>query len=221
MILPHYFYLTASTDIWLYFLDRRYATLDSRIVDIGSGVGKSAVALRDLDYAGDRFRGLYQGFDVDPEMVQWCQENFPSDRFKFELVDMYTKVYNPRGSLGAKPRLNCEDASVDFVFSQSLFSHLLEKDIRHYIGESFRVLRPGGAMLMTFFCLDDLERLQLIGGRWTFRHRLGPSYVEDENFPESAVAYRKAWILEAARSCGFSHARVILPAYQSTLECIK
>jgi hypothetical protein len=74
---------------------------------------------------------------------------------------------------------------------------------------------------MTFFCMEDLEKLQLLVGRWSFDHRIGAAYVEDKNFPESAVAYSKGWILEVARSCGFSHARVVLPNYQSTLECIK
>ena len=218
---PHYYYLTTSVHTWLYFFYRGFATVDSHIVDIGSGVGKHAVALRDFNYMdNERFRGLYHGFDVDPEMVGWCQGHFPPAHFRFTLLDMHSKVYNPRGSKN-KPMLRCEDGSIDVVFSQSLFSHLLEEDIRHYMAESFRVLKLGGVMSMTFFCINDLERLQLLGRRWSFRHRIGPAYVEDKNFPESAVAYRKEWILEVARSYGFSDARVILPAKQSTLECVK
>jgi len=222
VLFPHYYYLTMSFQLWLYFFHRGYATLDSYIVDIGSGIGKSAVALRDFNYMGnERFRGLYHGFDVDPEMVRWCQEHFPADHFEFTLLDMHNKLYNPQGSIENMPSLSCRDGSVDLVFSQSLFSHLLEENIRYYISEGFRVLKPGGVMSMTFFCLDDLEKLQLLGGRWTFRHRLGAAYVEDEYFPESAVAYRTKWMLEVAKNSGFSHARVVLPAYQSTLECIK
>ena len=218
---PHHYYLTAAYPIWMYLFSRGLASLDSRIVDIGSGVGKSAVALRDFDYLGQRFQGHYHGFDIDPGMVAWCRENFPADRFRFTCLDMNSSVYNPEGSVGNRPRLEYEDGGADLVLSQSLFSHLLEDDIRHYLRESRRVLRPGGVMSMTFFCLDDLERLGLLGGRWTFQHPLGAALVESSKYPESAVAYQREWMLGAAREAGFSSAAVILPATQSTLEGVR
>jgi SAM-dependent methyltransferase len=218
---PQHYYLTASYNIWMYFFARGFARLDSRIVDIGSGVGKSAVALRDFVYVTERFTGHYHGIDVDPAMVEWSREHFDPERFRFSLVDMASSVYRPNGSGGAKPRLDCADGSVDLVFSQSLFSHLLEDDIRHYLAESCRILRPGGRMLMTFFCLDDLEEQGLLGERWTFRHSRGAARVENDRFPESAVAYRRAFMLEEARRAGFSEARIILPWYQSTIECVR
>jgi SAM-dependent methyltransferase len=218
IIFPHYQYLTLSVAVWLYFFRKGFATLDSRIVEIGSGVGRSVVALRDFsDEGGEKFHGSYHGFDIDPEMVRWCQEHFPADNFRFTLLDMHSTIYNPRGSLGNRPHLDVADNSVDLVYSFSLFTHLLEEEVRHYISESFRILRPCGVMSMTFFCLDDLEQMQLLGGRWTFSHRIGSAYVQDKAFPESAVAYRKAWILELARSFGFSHLRVV-PGAQSVLQ---
>ena len=220
ILVPHYNYLTNSVPMWMYFFSKGFATLDSRIVEIGSGVGRSVLPLRRLEYAGERFQGLYHGFDVDSEMVQWCREHFPPDHFRFTTLDMQSKVYNPYGSVGAKPRLDCEDNSIDLVFSASLFTHLLEEDLRHYVSESFRLLKPGRVMSMSFFCLEHLEQKRLLGGRWTFRHRIGNAYVESRSFPESAVAYRKEWILEVARSCGFSHARVV-PNVQSVLEATK
>ena len=54
-------------------------------------------------------------------------------------------------------------------------------------------------MYMTFFCIDDVE----LGRRWTFRHRHGNAYVENARFPEAAVAYKKAFLLEVAKTCGF------------------
>jgi SAM-dependent methyltransferase len=220
ILFPHYYYLTESAPSWMYFFANRYAGLDSIIVDIGSGVGRSAVGLRDGGYMGEPFRGRYLGFDVDPEMVAWCRAHFPADRFSFTRVDMASTVYNPAGS-ATRPRLECPDGTADLVFSQSLFSHLLEADLRHYLAESQRMLKPGGWMLMTFFCLEDLERLGLLDGRWTFRHPVGPARVENPRYPESAVAYSRSWMIEAARSVGFSEADVILPSHQSTIACRK
>jgi len=74
---------------------------------------------------------------------------------------------------------------------------------------------------MTFFCLDDLEGRGLMEGRWTFSHPLGPARVENPRYPESAVAYTRPWMIEAARSAGFAEADVILPNYQSTIACRK
>ena len=76
-------------------------------------------------------------------------------------------------------------------------------------------------MLMTFFCLEDLDRLGLMEGRWTFRHRVGPARVENERYPEGAVAYGRDWMIEAARAAGFAEADVRLPSYQSTIACRK
>jgi len=221
ILFPHYWYLTASAPLWMYYFANRYAGLDSTIVDIGSGAGRSAVGLRDFEYLGERFRGRYLGFDVDPEMIGWCQAHFPVDRFSFMTVDMASTVYNPAGSASSRPRLDCPDGTADLVYSQSLFSHLLEEGVRHYLSESHRMLKPGGWMLMTFFCLDDLERLGLMGGRWTFSHSVGAARVENADYPESAVGYTRSWMVQAAQSAGFAEANVSLPNFQSTIVCRK
>ncbi|CAA9311266.1 MAG: hypothetical protein AVDCRST_MAG68-1234 [uncultured Gemmatimonadetes bacterium] len=218
---PHDYYLTSSGNTWMYFFATGAARLDSTIVDIGSGVGRTAVALRDFHYHGVKFTGTYHGFDVDRDMVEWCSRNFPGDRFRFHWVDAGSTVYNPGGVRDLHPALSVESGSVDLVYSHSLFSHLLEDDIQAYLAEGYRVLRPGGVLLMTFFCLEDMEELQLLGGRWTFRHTVGAARVENQKYPESAVAYPREWMMEAARRQGFSSVEVILPAHQSTLRCVK
>jgi SAM-dependent methyltransferase len=217
---PHDYYLTSGFNTWMYHFATGVAKLDSNIVDIGSGSGKGAVALRDFHYNGVRYTGTYYGFDIDRAMVDWCNENFPREHFRFTWLDVGSTVYNPTGKKET-PRLDVPDGTVDLVYSHSLFSHLLEADIENYLAESFRMLRPGGTTLMSFFCLDDLEALGLLGGRWTFRHTLGAARVENEKYPESAVAYRKEWIVDLARRQGFSAVDVILPQHQSTLRCVK
>lgn len=219
---PYFFYLTKGVNFWLYAFAQGWAKLDSRIVDLGSGCGKTAVALQDFEYMGERFRGKYFGFDVDADMVRWCQQNFDPEHFSFRAVDMFSAVYNPGGASVAKVHLEgCDDNAIDLVISQSLFSHLLESDVRAYVKEAARVLRPGGIMAMTFFCMDDLRAQKLLGGRWTFEHRRGAAYVENERYPEAAVAYDKGWMEQVCREAGFSEIQTILPAYQSTVLCVK
>ncbi len=219
---PHYWYLTSSFGMWMYYLSNGYVRLDSTIVDIGSGSGRSAAGLRDCEYHGVGFTGHYFGFDVDKDMVAWCSKNFPADRFTFKAVESRNKVYSPDAK-EEMPSLDIGEqiGNADLVFSQSLFTHLLEQDLKHYIAESFRVLKPGGVMAMTFFCLEDLKDQGLIGGRWTFRHRMGAAYVENEDFPEAAVAYERDWILSACKEAGFSEVSTPLPSFQTTLIAVK
>ncbi len=222
ILFPHFYYATAAHKIWEYFFSAGLARLDSRIVDIGCGCGKSAAILRDFQYAETRFSGHYYGFDIDREQVEWCECHFPAEHFTFRAVDGKSVVYP---SSGEKPQQRilsaCADEDIDLVFSQSLFSHLLEDDLKRYLSESYRVLRPGGAMCMTFFCVEDLRDLGLLGRRWSFEHQVGAARVENAAYPEAAVAYEKDVILAFAKSAGFSSPQVILPTYQSSLLCIK
>lgn len=219
---PYFFYLTHGVNFWLYAFAQGWANLNSRIVDIGSGCGKSAVALRDFEYMGQRFQGQYFGFDVDADMIRWCQQNFDPRHFSFRSVDSFSAVYNPNAPSQTPVRLEgCTDGSIDLVMSQSLFSHVLEPELRAYVKESARVLRSGGIMAMTFFCMDDLGKLKLLGGRWNFGHRRDAAYIENERYPEAAVAYDRAWMEQVCRDAGFNQVQTILPAYQSTIFCVK
>jgi len=222
ILFPQLYYATAGHRIWEYFFSQGLAKLDSHIVDIGCGCGKSAAVLRDFSYGDARFSGHYYGFDIDPALVDWCRTHFPADRFTFSLVDGTSNLYPSSGKSGQTSSLaGCGDATIDFVFSQSLFSHLLEQELTNYIRESFRVLKTGGSMCMTFFCLEDVRALGLPGNRWTFRHTMGSAYVENLAFPEAAVAYQKQFILDLAKSIGFPNVEVVLPSYQSSLLCRK
>jgi len=222
ILFPHFYYATAAHSVWEYFFSHDLARLDSRIVDIGCGCGKSAVTLRDFRYADARFTGHYYGFDIDREQVEWCRRHFPPEHFTFCTVDGRSAVYSGSGRVArGKVLAACTDESMDLVFSQSLFSHLLEEDLERYLRESYRVLRPGGAMCMTFFCMEDLQQLGLLGTRWSFGNRMGRARVENAAFPEAAVAYERADMVDAAKSAGFLFPRVILPSYQSSLLCIK
>lgn len=222
IVAPHFYYLTAGANFWLYAFAQGWANLGSRMIDIGSGCGKGAATLRDFEWMQERFQGHYYGFDVDPEMVRWCQQNFDPAHFTFKTVGMFSAVYSPQAAQNAEVRLEgCDTGSIDLVLSHSLFSHLLEKDLATYVRESARVLRPGGVMAMTFFCMDDLRSLNLLGDRWTFKHRQGNAYVENLRYPEAAVAYDRSWIEQLCREAGFSQVEVRLPNSQSTLVCVR
>jgi len=83
--------------------------------------------------------------------------------------------------------------------------------------ESYRILRTNGVMFMTFFCIEHVE----LGGRWTFRHRRGRAYIESAQYPEAAVAYHEAFVIDLAKKCGFREVTVAPKKGQSELVALK
>lgn len=108
-------------------------------------------------------------------------------------------------------------ASQDFLFANSLFSHLLEGDFIAYLRESARVLRPGGWMHFSAFCLEHVDKSP--GSRWSFQHQDGHAHVEDRRYPEAAVAYTLAWLRDQSLAAGFSSFEALPSTTQTMIRC--
>jgi SAM-dependent methyltransferase len=103
------------------------------------------------------------GCDIDPRMVAWCRENLG-------FADLAVTAL--------EPPLPYEDASLDLVYAFSVFTHLSEELQRAWMGESARVLRPGG-----FFLLSTL------GDRYASLDRLSPDELSRFRAGELVVLY--------------------------------
>ena len=126
----------------------RFLTRKSNVLDIGCGCGKTA---RTLLYHPNV--NNYVGFDAIRENIEWCRRTIAplsDDRFKFHHFDVYSRAYNPRGKLrGTEVIFPADDNAIDFAFAASVFTHLLEEDARHYLGEVRRSLAPDGVFLVS------------------------------------------------------------------------
>lgn len=161
-----------------------------RVLDMGCGIGRMAIPL--MPFLGD---GSYAGFDVGREMIGWCQRNITLQRpnFEFTWAPIYNRKYNPFGRVaGNEFRFPYPDSSFDFAFAISLFTHLLRDEVRHYLAETARVLRPGGTCLLTFFLLTPEAEREIAAGRaaFDFRYGIDGGSTIDPHQPEEAVAYR-------------------------------
>lgn len=215
-------YKLASLNFWMYCLSEKIVNLESNIVDIGVGCGRFAHPLRDMEFLGKRYTGHYTGIDIDDDLLTWCKANFDSERFSFHHSNHTSKSYvNQNGEEASYTRLPPEDGTTDLVFSTSLYSHLLEAEVRNYSEEAFRVLKPGGMMMMSVFCLDHPP--PTYGNRHTFSHQMGNAYVESLAQPEAAVAYREAFLIELCKEIGFKTAeiRTAPGLWQPRLTCVK
>src|SRR3954452_19621484 len=176
---------------------------DSRVLDVGSGIGRIARPLtRFLDE-----RGSYEGFDVNPVGVGWCQTRYP-ERFGFTLADLFNARYQPHGRhRAAEYRFPYDDDAFDVAIASSVLTHLLEDEAAHYLSEIARVLKPGGRALVTFFLLDDESRAAIRDRRAALGFLSPEAHVAvlRDDLPEEAVAYDEAWVREHARVTAVHH----------------
>ena len=198
----HVNFIRDGNEVWLTFLSRRYCASNSDVVELGCGCGRLARPLRDPPWS-PWFEGTYVGVDIDNEMIEYCRNNFSAERFEFILSphksSTYSANYSCTTSNTAFDLAIAASHSKDFVYSVSLYTHLLEEEALDYLRETYRLLRPDGIMYMNFFCIEHVE----LGRRWTFQHRCGNAYVESARYPEAAVAYHEAFMTEAVTNCGF------------------
>lgn len=170
---------------------------NEKVLDVGCGCGRIAVPLTKY-LSGE---GCYEGFDIIPEQVKWCQKNItPSyPNFHFQLANIYNEMYNQRGKYEASSyKFPYADETFDFVYLTSVFTHLLPEDMEHYLSEIARLLKNDGRCFITFFLLNK-ESLQLIKakkGNRDFKFDFGEYRIENKDIPEAAVAYDEIFIKE-------------------------
>ena len=140
-----------------YFLIQRARLQPSAtILDLGCGNGSVARAL--TSYLSPA--GRYEGLDIHAGSVAWLREHYaPFANFNFAHIDVYNKMYNPSGRTpGREYNLPFADGHFDLVLLKSVFTHMVPTDVRRYLGEIGRVLKPGGCSVITFFLLNAESR---------------------------------------------------------------
>jgi SAM-dependent methyltransferase/predicted O-methyltransferase YrrM len=173
------------------------------VLDVGCGSGRMALPL--TGYLNRE--GCYAGFDVAREAIAWCTENISGSHpnFDFRVADVKSQKYNPKGKY--KPsdfRFPYPDGSFDVVLVASVFTYMLAPDVKHYMYEIVRVLKPGGRSLITFFLLDEeSSALSKEGKGWIkFEHEMQGARTPDVENPEAAIAYPEASVRDLYRECG-------------------
>jgi ubiquinone/menaquinone biosynthesis C-methylase UbiE len=168
------------------------------VLDIGCGTGVMAFEfMRTLSRVG-----RYVGFDVNDAAVEWCRAAFSTDsRFTFELAD----VSSPYGAGHPKNayRFPLADEAASLILAKSVFTHLLEQDVRHYLREIRRTLQPGRTAVVTAFLFARGSRTDRgVSPIFAFGDREGLVRWRWRARPESAVAYERDHFVEMIRDAG-------------------
>jgi ubiquinone/menaquinone biosynthesis C-methylase UbiE len=158
-----------------------------RVLDIGCGVGRFAVAL--AGYLDER--GSYVGIDTHAPSIRLCRKYIGRklDRFRFKRV--------PFGE-AATLRFPFRSASFDFAFSNSLFTHLKPEIAENYLLEIGRVLRPKGRAFNTMFLLND-DSVALLDANSSTHEKTYPfgdgrARVKQPERPQGWIAHQEGFI---------------------------
>ena len=101
--------------------------------------------------------------------------------------------YNPRGKQNMT-RLPLQNRTFDILYLYSVFSHLEIEDIRFYMKEFQRLLKPTGKIFLTGFIEENVPEVSINP----------PNYIMDwGNSPLHCVRYNKEYLTNIFRGNGY------------------
>lgn len=137
-----------------------------RVLDLGAGLGELTVWLAQRGAAAE-------GIDLGPNLVAAAQ-----DVAALNGVDA-------RFHVGSITELPFEDGSFDLVVGMSILHHLSEQDVARAAAEAYRVLTPGGRLIV-FEPIEDSPTFDLV-------QNLVPRNRPGQPHHRPSILQRRAW----------------------------
>jgi SAM-dependent methyltransferase len=179
---------------------------DSSVMEIGCGVGRTALFLS--EYLEN---GTYLGWDIDKKSIEIASALPKLNRpgFNFEYVNYQNELYNREGT---KSNMDFpgKDQSLDVVFLVSVFTHMYPEDITLYLKEIAKKLRNGGSCLFSTFLLDNGP-----GNTLTFHHEFENYYINRLDIPLQAIGFKRVQLEEIVRPSDLKMERIIKGNWRS------
>jgi SAM-dependent methyltransferase len=183
-------------------IDKLGCNRDSRVVDIGCGVGRVAIGL--LEELG---QVQYHGLDASSRYVRWCRRHIerlhPS--FRFIHVDVENERYNPKGRrLTEDFAFPLPGGQADIVMAWGLFTNMAPEDMRIYVREISRIAASGARVLLTLFVEERVPAVTINPDNYVEYKCSGPLHVVryEREFLFSIFAEHGLTVYEFAHHAG-------------------
>ena len=191
---------------------------DSKVLDVGSGIGRTAVALK--TFLSDE--GTYNGFDVVEKGVLWCQNNISAshNNFAFKYVPLSNDLYSLTKEKADVFTFPYENASFDTVFLFSVFTHMQLLEVQNYLNEIQRVLKVGGECLATFFIYNEKEEVTIADKnyKFPFPYKKQGFRLMNEKVPSANIAFSEEKLREMAKVSNLSVVKKVNGTWKDTPE---
>lgn len=182
---------------------------DATVLEIGCGIGRDAIPMTQI--LSPVSGGRYVGVDIIGRSIEWCQDNISQKHSNFQFIhyDVKDQLHNPNGTTTTKQiYLPLSDKSVDLVILWSVFTHMFEPDILHYLSEFRRVLKDRGLVFFSCFIVDERILATIRQSAPTpyalrFETQYGQGcWINDPQHPAGAVAYDDATLRRLVANAG-------------------
>jgi len=171
---------------------------ETRLLDLGSGYGRLLAGI--IISIGNDFVGSYTGMDILKRHVLWCQGSYGKyfpDRVKFVHLDVFNARYNPTGSISpSNLTIPAELSTYSFISLFSVFTHMHEEDILHYLCELQRILRPGGIVVATVFLYNSERLKRAIDTGYGALVYNNHTRIKSAKDPLFAIVFEESWFSE-------------------------
>lgn len=188
---------------WLeHFIQKGQLAPDHHVLDVGSGIGRMAIPL--TTYLNPQAK--YEGFDVVKLGVDWCQKNISSQypNFRFQYIPLDNDLYRSEGLQATDFHFPYADEQFDFVILTSVFTHMLPAEVENYLAEIYRVLKPKGRCMATFFIWNkEAARLSPSNPKFQFPHDYGHYRLMDQKVKSANVAFDAGYLESYIQQLGF------------------
>jgi SAM-dependent methyltransferase len=122
------------------------------IFDFGCGCGRVA---RQLLLQAEVAVRSYLGVDLFAESVEWAQQNLSAENpaFQFRHHNVFNAQFNP-SSKQEFAALEVENAQFTLVTAESVFTHIIERNLENYLSECRRIMNCDGIFRASWFLFD-------------------------------------------------------------------
>lgn len=166
------------------------------VLDIGCGIGRMARPLTEYLQSN----GIYHGMDIVQDGIKWCQKHISAahPQFHFHCINLRNSLYNNQGTAADQIQFPFENEEFDFIFLTSVFTHMPEREVHHYLMEIHRMLKSDGICFATFFLLDEEVRktMKSESNMMQFPYDFGSYALHHPKVDAANIAFDKAQLLQ-------------------------